>query len=631
MTWPLSAMYSTIASIVSLGVADLPQRPRDRQVDDLHRAAADELLELDQREVGLDARRVAVHHEADGAGRGEHRRLGVAVAVLLPELDDVVPRLRRELVDVGVHRVECLDVVVGSLVLAHDPLVGVGVAGVAGVRTDDSRELGRALVRSTGQQRRDGRRERTPALGVVAVTGRHEQGTEVGVADPQLAVVTRRLGDRLGREVREADRDVHRRDDELGHLLERHRVERVVVPEKLEQVQRRQVARAVVERHVLTARVGRRDPARLRVRVPGVDRVVVLQARVCALPRRLGDLLEQLPRVDLLDDLARQARPQAELAAVLDGLHELVRHADRVVRVLVLDRDDVLAAEIHVEAGVTQRADLVLLARLRLDELLDVGVVDVEDDHLRRATGRTARLDRSCRRIRTTHERHGTGGRATGREKLLGRADPRQVEARTRATLEDLPLFLVPVEDRVHRVVDGEDKARRHLLRRLCADVEPHRRVERKHLVQKGIRQLVLEDLGVLVRAEVPVLLPGSRVGQHHAVDELLEGLLAHIGAERTAEVLRRDDRAGVDRPEVGELHITLLEDRLAGPPVLLDDVAALPGHLVVGVHAGRGVDALDLDALLGAAPRTRAAVSDLRHAAASLTVTTVHVADPMS
>ena len=60
------------------------------------------------------------------------------------------------------------------------------------------------------------------------------------------------------------------------------------------------------------------------------------------------------------------------------------------------------------------------------------------------------------------------------------------------------------------------------------------------------------------------------------------------VGADGAAEVLGRDDRGGVDRPEVGELDAALLEDRLAGLPVLLDDVAPLPGHLVVGVHARR-------------------------------------------
>ena len=79
----------------------------------------------------------------------------------------------------------------------------------------------------------------------------------------------------------------------------------------------------------------------------------------------------------------REVRPNS---CLLDRAHELVGDAHRVVRVLVLHGHDVLAAEVHVEAGVAQGADLVLLARLGLDELLDVGVVDVEDDHLGRAT-----------------------------------------------------------------------------------------------------------------------------------------------------------------------------------------------------------------------------------------------------
>ncbi len=47
-------------------VAQLGQRARHRLVDDRHRPAADELLRLDEPEVGLDARRVAVHQQADG-------------------------------------------------------------------------------------------------------------------------------------------------------------------------------------------------------------------------------------------------------------------------------------------------------------------------------------------------------------------------------------------------------------------------------------------------------------------------------------------------------------------------------------------------------------------------------------
>src|SRR5690606_16561505 len=151
---------------------------------------------------------------------------------------------------------------------------------------------------------------------------------------------------------------------------------------------------------------------------------------------------------------------------------------DRVVGVLVLHRPGVRATQVHVEAGVPERADLVLLARLALDELLDVRVVDVEHDHLRRAPGGTARLDRARRGIGTAHEGNRAGRRASRGQQLLGRADAGEVQAGTGTALEDQALFLVPVEDRLHRVVDRQDEARRDLLLGLRADVEPDRRVE---------------------------------------------------------------------------------------------------------------------------------------------------------
>ena len=55
------------------GVAERAQRVRDALVDDLQVAAADEALVLDERDVRLNAGRVAVHHEGDGAGRRQDR------------------------------------------------------------------------------------------------------------------------------------------------------------------------------------------------------------------------------------------------------------------------------------------------------------------------------------------------------------------------------------------------------------------------------------------------------------------------------------------------------------------------------------------------------------------------------
>ena len=55
--------------------------------------AADELLHLDEAEVGLDTGGVAVEHEADGAGRGGDGGLSVAHAVLTGRRARGVPDL----------------------------------------------------------------------------------------------------------------------------------------------------------------------------------------------------------------------------------------------------------------------------------------------------------------------------------------------------------------------------------------------------------------------------------------------------------------------------------------------------------------------------------------------------------
>ena len=74
-----------------LVVAERAQGLRHGAVDDLEIAAAGELLELDQGEVGLDAGRVAIHDEADRAGRRDDRDLRVAIAMALAKRQRVAP------------------------------------------------------------------------------------------------------------------------------------------------------------------------------------------------------------------------------------------------------------------------------------------------------------------------------------------------------------------------------------------------------------------------------------------------------------------------------------------------------------------------------------------------------------
>ena len=328
--------------------------------------------------------------------------------------------------------------------------------------------------------------------------------------------------------------------------------------------------------------------------MPVVDRVVVLDARVSAGPCRLGHLGEEFLGINSLDHAAIGACGQAELITVLDSAHEQIGDAHRVIGVLVLNGGDVLAAEIHVEAGILENADLLLFADLGLDELLDIRMIDVEHDHLRCATCCATALDGAGGCVSAAHEGDRAGGGAAGGlEELLAGADTREVQACTRATLEDEALFLVPVEDGIHRVVNRENEAGADLLRGGGADVEPHRRVEAEHLVQQHVGELVLEDLGIGVGTEVAVLLARLRVGEHHAVDELLETPLASLSADSATEVLGRDDGGGVHAPEVGELDTALLEDDIAGLPVGLDDVATLPVHAVIGMLSGSRVEPL--------------------------------------
>ena len=76
---------------LGLVVAELDQRGRHRGVHDLDHAAAHQLLVLHQGEFRFNAGGVAVHHEADGPGRRQHRDLGVAESVAFAVGEGAVP------------------------------------------------------------------------------------------------------------------------------------------------------------------------------------------------------------------------------------------------------------------------------------------------------------------------------------------------------------------------------------------------------------------------------------------------------------------------------------------------------------------------------------------------------------
>ena len=179
-------------------------------------------------------------------------------------------------------------------------------------------------------------------------------------------------------------------------------------------------------------------------------------------------------------------------------------------------------------------------------------------------------------------------------ERLHRAADLREVDPRAGAALEDDPLLGVPVEDRLHRVLDREDEAGRALLVAVLAppDVEPHRAVEGRLLVEQDVGQLGLEGVGVLVGGEVAALAPPGGDPPGDAGDHLLDGALALRRAEPAAEVLLGDDVGRVLRPALRELDPALLERGALG--IADHRVAELPLDLVEGVDAGGGEAALD-------------------------------------
>ena len=176
-----------MSSICAGVVAELVERPRHRLVDELHGPAADELLRLDQRELGLDAGRVAVHHQPDRAGRRQHGRLRVAVPEPLAERDRLVPRLLRG----GQHPLGHelgVDLVGRRAVLAHHAQHRVAVRLEPVERPHGLGDPCAGAVRLARHERGDGAGPGAAAVGVVREAARHQQRAEVRVAEPELPI-----------------------------------------------------------------------------------------------------------------------------------------------------------------------------------------------------------------------------------------------------------------------------------------------------------------------------------------------------------------------------------------------------------------------------------------------------------
>ncbi len=238
----------------------------------------------------------------------------------------------------------------------------------------------------------------------------------------------------------------------------------------------------------------------------------------------------------------------------------------------------------HLGAG-GERGDLLLLLHLPVDVGFDVGVVDVDHHHFRRAPGRAARLDRARRAVADLEEGHQARGAAAAGKLLVLAAKGREVRAGAGAVLEEARLAHPQVHDAAlvdEVVADRLDEAGVRLgmlVGRLGLDelaglevdvivalarpvdaigpveagVEPLRGVGRGDLARQHEAHLVVIGAGVLVAVEHAGLPAPIGPGAGEPVEHLLgRGLGAGpLGLGQRLERLLVGDRAPQERRDV--------------------------------------------------------------------------------
>ena len=283
-------------------------------------------------------------------------------------------------------------------------------------------QLGAGFIGVAGHDRGHDGGKGAPFIAVIGESEAHQDGAEVGVAEPERPVKVRIGGNLLGGVAGAAHENFLGDDKDADRVAETLDIQVAVGIHELHHVERRQIAGAVVEEHVLGAGIAGIDPAAVDAGVPAVDRGVVLHAGIPAQVGAFGNHLHQVGGGVGLDHIPGGHGPCLPVAVVLNGLHEFIRNPDGEVGVLEHDRRIGFAAKGTVVALVNQCPGFLLLVGFAGNEVDDVRMRNLQALHFGGATGFSARLDDRGNLIEDAHEAEGAGRRSAAGESFAAAA-----------------------------------------------------------------------------------------------------------------------------------------------------------------------------------------------------------------
>src|SRR5438270_799331 len=387
------------------------------------------------------------------------------------------------------------------------------------------------------------------------------------------------------------DENFLRGDQDIDRVAVGFDVESAVGGE-LQQVQTGEVASRVVEEHVFAARIAGIDPSRVLRSVPAVDCGVVLHARIAAVPGGFGNFVEQLFGFEGFHHRAIGDGFGGEVGITDDGVHEVVGDAHAIVG--VLEEDAGVGVGVGMRAVVShgdERVRLGFFFLFAFDEFNDVGMVDVEDDHLGGSASLAAGLDDAGEGVEPFHKAERTTGGAAAGKSFCRAAQGRQVRAGAAAPLEQHAFGLGESEDGVERVLYRVDEASGALgfgvsgdaefdllglrvpvpaaavrvgLDAIAAHVEPYGRVERGVLAHEDMDEFVVEGGTIFGGAEIALCHSPVADGFGDAGDQLADSGFALGSPNLAVQIFAGHDVGGSHRPVFGYFDVFLLEDHVA-------------------------------------------------------------------